>query len=74
MEFELGRGRRLLQSGAPLGLALPGRIGLEMRSIIAGGERILHKLHKARGDMFRQRPVLKPRDWVYMLYRAIRAK
>ncbi len=74
MEFELGRARRLLQSGAPLGLALPGRIGLEMRSIIAGGERILHKLYKARGDMFSHRPVLKPRDWVYMLYRAVRAK
>jgi squalene synthase HpnC len=74
MEFELDRARRLLQSGAPLGIALPGRIGLEMRSIIAGGERILHKLHKSRGDMFRQRPVLKPRDWAYMLYRAVRAK
>ena len=74
MEFELERARRLLQSGAPLGLALPGRIGLEMRSIIAGGERILHKLYKSRGDMFSQRPVLKPRDWVYIFYRAIRAK
>ena len=74
MEFQLNRTRRLLQSGAPLGLILPGRIGLEMRTIIAGGERILHKLHKSRGDMYKQRPVLKPWDWAYMLYRAIRAK
>jgi squalene synthase HpnC len=74
MEFELNRARHLLQSGAPLGLALPGRMGLEMRSIIAGGERILHKLHKSRGDMFNHRPVLKPWDWAYMLYRAVRAK
>lgn len=71
MEFNILRARRLLQSGAPLGLVLPGRIGVEMRSIIAGGERILHKLHKARGDMFQQRPVLNKRDWVYMLYRAL---
>jgi len=70
MEFEIERARRLLQSGAPLGLVLPGRIGLEMRTIIAGGERILHKLHKSRGDMFNQRPVLRPWDWAYMLYRA----
>lgn len=70
MEFEIERARRLLQSGAPLGLVLPGRIGLEMRTIIAGGERILHKLHKSRGDMFSQRPVLRPWDWAYMLYRA----
>lgn len=74
MEFQLNRTRRLLQSGAPLGLALPGRIGLEMRTIIAGGERILHKLHKSHGDMYAHRPVLKPWDWAYMLYRAVRAK
>lgn len=71
MEFEINRARKLLQSGAPLGLVLPGRIGLEMRAIIAGGERILQKLHKSRGDMFNQRPVLKPWDWTYMLYRAV---
>jgi squalene synthase HpnC len=71
MEFEINRARRLLQAGAPLGLVLPGRIGLEMRTIIAGGDRILQKLHKSRGDMFNQRPVLKPWDWAYMLYRAV---
>ncbi|PKO26252.1 MAG: squalene synthase HpnC [Betaproteobacteria bacterium HGW-Betaproteobacteria-8] len=71
MEFEIKRARNLLQAGAPLGLVLPGRIGLEMRTIIAGGERILQKLHKSRGDMFNQRPVLKPWDWAYMLFRAV---
>jgi squalene synthase HpnC len=74
MEFNIYRARRLLQSGAPLGLVLPGRIGIEMRTIIAGGERILQKLHKSRGDMFNQRPVLKKTDWAYMLYRALIAK
>lgn len=74
MEFQINRTRRLLQSGAPLGLLLPGRIGLEMRTIIAGGERILHKLYKSHGDMFHQRPVLKPWDWLYMLTRAVRRK
>jgi squalene synthase HpnC len=74
MQFEIERARKLLQAGAPLGLALRGRIGLEMRMIIAGGERILRKLHQSRGDMFKHRPVLTPRDWGYMLYRAVRAK
>ena len=74
MLFEIERARKLLQSGAPLGLALKGRIGLEMRAIIAGGETILRKLHKARGDMFSQRPALQKRDWFYILYRAVRAK
>jgi len=74
MEFNIHRARRLLQSGAPLGLVLKGRIGIEMRTIIAGGECILKKLHKSRGDMFNQRPVLKKSDWAYMLYRALVAK
>ena len=43
-------------------------------TIIAGGERILSKLHKHKGDMFNHRPALTPRDWGYMLYRAVRAK
>lgn len=74
MDFQINRARKLLQSGAPLGLALPGRIGLEMRMIIAGGERILKKLHQAHGDVFNHRPVLTKKDWVYMAYRAIRKK
>lgn len=74
MAFELERAQRLLRSGAPLGRALPGRIGLEMRSIIAGGERILHQLHRSHGDMFKHRPVLKPWDWACILYRAVRAQ
>jgi squalene synthase HpnC len=74
MQFEIERARKLLQSGAPLGLVLKGRIGLEMRTIIAGGETILRKLHKAQGDMFNHRPVLRPMDWPYLLYRAVRAK
>lgn len=74
MQFQIDRTRRLLQAGAPLGLVLKGRLGLEMRSIIAGGETILRKLHRHRGDIFNHRPVLRPWDWAYMTYRAIRAK
>lgn len=74
MRFQIERTRRLLQAGTPLGLVLKGRIGLEIRSIIAGGETILRKLHKARGDVFHQRPTLAPWDWMYMIYRAVRAK
>lgn len=74
MQFEIERARKLLQAGAPLGRALKGRIGLEMRAIIAGGETILRKLHKAQGNMFAHRPVLQFTDWAYMLYRAMRAR
>ncbi len=74
MEFQINRARKLLQSGAPLGLILPGRIGLEMRMIIAGGERILKKLHQAHGNVFEYRPKLGKKDWLYMAYRAVSKK
>lgn len=74
MQFQISRTRKLLQAGAPLGKQLQGRIGLEMRLIIMGGDRILKKLHDVRGDVFHARPVLKPADWPYMIYRAVRAK
>lgn len=71
MLAQVERARKMLQAGAPLGLALPGRIGLEIRMIVLGGERILKKIHEAGGDVFRQRPVLDTRDWAYMLWRAV---
>ena len=74
MQFQISRTRKLLQAGAPLGKQLKGRIGLEMRLIIMGGDTILKKLHDVRGDVFHARPVLKPVDWLYMIYRAVRAK
>ena len=57
--------------GAPLGSRLPGRIGLELRMIVAGGNRILRKLDAVEGDVFRRRPVLGPADWVLMFGRAL---
>lgn len=67
MKFQVDRARAMMLSGAPLGSILTGRIGLEMRMIIAGGLRILDKLEQARFDMFRHRPVLRPLDWIIML-------
>lgn len=67
MKFQVGRARALMLQGAPLGSVLTGRIGLEMRMIIAGGMRILDKLEAVDYDMFRRRPVLRPIDWVIML-------
>ncbi len=70
MRFQCARARAMMQSGAPLGSILSGRIGLEMRMIIAGGLRILDKLDAVDYDMFNRRPVLKPADWVIMLLKS----
>lgn len=69
--LQANRTRTMLGSGAPLGRALPGRIGLEIRATVQGGLRILEKLEAAGCDMFRQRPVLKWWDWPLLLWRAL---
>jgi squalene synthase HpnC len=71
MAFQVERARALLQSGAPLGRALTGRIGLELRMIMAGGARVLEKIERIGGDVFHRRPVLRPLDWPLMLLRAV---
>jgi phytoene synthase len=70
MAFETELARDMMLHGKPLGSVLTGRIGLEMRLIIAGGLRILAKLKSADYDMFNKRPVLKPYDWVIMLMKS----
>jgi len=70
MKFQVGRARDMMIAGAPLGSILTGRIGLEMRMIIAGGLRILDKLERVQYDMFQHRPALRPYDWVIMLARS----
>lgn len=71
MAFQVARARALLYSGAPLGRVLKGRVGLEMRMIIAGGARILEKIERVQGDVFRYRPMLKGGDWPIMFWRAV---
>lgn len=71
MRFQVERARGMLLDGAPLGRALPGRIGLEIRATVQGGLRILEKLERAGYDMFRHRPVLKWHDWPVILARAL---
>lgn len=71
MIFQIDRARTMLMSGAPLGRRLEGRIGLELRMIVHGGNRILEKLVRAGGDVFRRRPVLKWFDWPLMFARSL---
>jgi squalene synthase HpnC len=71
MRFEVNRARALMHSGATLGGHLPGRIGLEIRTIVAGGLRILEKIEDVGYDVFRQRPVLQATDWPRLVWRAL---
>jgi squalene synthase HpnC len=71
MQFNLQRVSALLQAGKPLGSILTGRIGFEMRMIIAGGERIISKIHRVNGDIFEHRPTLNQWDWFLMFLKAL---
>lgn len=71
MRMQIERARRILHAGSPLGVALKGRIGLEIRLILLGGERILDKLEASRGDCFKARPTLTLRDWPKIIQRAL---
>lgn len=69
MQFQAMRARRLLCAGSPLGTLLTGRAGLYMRTIVLGGERVLKAKLDPRARPL-DRPVLKARDWGWMLGRA----
>jgi squalene synthase HpnC len=71
LRFQIERTRRMLHEGAALGRLLKGRVGLEIRMVVAGGDTILHKIAAAEYDVFRCRPVLRARDWVAMLRRSL---
>jgi phytoene synthase len=70
MDFQIQRTRTLMLGGAPLGRSLPGRVGLEIRTTVQGGLRILEKIEKAGYDVFRKRPILRGLDWPLILARA----
>ncbi len=70
IDHQLARIQTLMQQGAPLGRALPGRFGLEIRLIIAAGQRVLDKLSAHRGNPW-QRPRLGKRDYLGIFLAAL---
>jgi squalene synthase HpnC len=73
IQFQIQRTRKLMQSGAPLGKVLKGRMGLELRLTIMGGSRILYKLNQQQHDVF-SRPRLSKWDIGWVIWKALRAK
>jgi squalene synthase HpnC len=59
---EARRAGALLAGGAPLPARVGGRLGWELRAIVAGGRRILDKLENGGHDPFARRPALTRRD------------
>lgn len=70
LRFQARRARDLLLEGAPLGRRLPGLFGVEIRTIIAGGLRVLDRLEAQQDDLF-TRPRLTRQDRLRILWRGL---
>jgi squalene synthase HpnC len=73
MSFQCDRTRRMLRAGSPLGVQLPGRVGLEIRTIVLAADRVLSKIKHVNYDVFNARPTLTHGDWPAILWQALKA-
>jgi squalene synthase HpnC len=71
---QLERALALLAAGSPLPGRLRGRARIEIAAIVAAGERIGALLTRTRGDVFRQRPVLRAGDWIVIALTTLRRR
>lgn len=67
MTFQIARTRELFARGKPLGLSLPGRLGVEIRLTWLTGMRILDRIESVDYDVFNHRPELSKRDFLRAL-------
>lgn len=74
VQYQCDRAHKMLLAGSPLATLLKGRIGFELRMIVLGGQRILHKIDQNQYDIFDKRPTLKTKDWYVIIKRAIMKK
>lgn len=70
MRLQLDRAIKLMNSGAPLGKVLKGRIGFELRMVILGGSRIAKHLFENPDNLF-ARPRLTQSDLVWICWKAL---
>jgi squalene synthase HpnC len=61
----------LMREGAPIALAVPGRVGWELRLVVQGGTRILAKIESMNFASFARRPRLRALDHLLIGARAL---
>lgn len=69
IQQQIAYAREKMLFGKPLGRAVGGRFGFQLRLMINGGLRVLELLEKQEGNLF-ARPRLNKRDWALMLLRS----
>lgn len=70
IQQQIACAREKMLFGKPLGRAVGGRFGFQLRLMINGGLRVLERLENLQEDLF-ARPRLRKRDWVFMLLRSV---
>ena len=70
VQKQINTAREKMLFGKPLGKAITGRFGFQLRIMINGGLRVLDLLEKQRDDLF-SRPRLGTSDWIWMIWKAI---
>jgi squalene synthase HpnC len=68
---ECRQARALMLQGAPLALALPGRIGWELRAVVQGGLRILDRIAALDHATLSRRPTLGAADLPLLAWRVL---
>lgn len=63
--------RASMLNGSPLVHQIPGRAGWELRLVVQGGLRILHKMRRMGFTTLERRPTLHGGDYAVMLWRAL---
>lgn len=71
LAFQIQRTRQIFKEGAPLGLVLKGRLGIEIRLTWLTGNLILDKIEVNDFDIAQHRPELKKTDFIKLLPKAI---
>lgn len=74
MRFQTARAAAMLAHGWPLARRVGGRIGLELRLVVAGASTILRAIDAVDGDIFRRRPTLGRSTWVRVAWHALRGE
>jgi squalene synthase HpnC len=69
--YEIERAKGLFREGKPLGLSIPGSLGIELRLTWLGGVTVLKKIEQVGYDVFRKRPALSKADFAKLLWIAI---
>jgi squalene synthase HpnC len=71
LAFEVERTREVFAGGWPLVRETPGRLGLWLRCVWAGGHAVLRGIEAADMDVFARRPALRTMDWIGLAVPAV---